>query len=126
MSAVAERLMQCSRGLSASDHGVNETKQVLSAISGAVFIVLNRCFVTFGGVKMHVVFGEESFIVFEFNIQERSTAVAEGHSTAVAVGVVNVMPLVSNLPRWLMDAMSESVHMHRVRCFTGILGVQKR
>ena len=70
-----------------------------------------------------MVSGDESFIVFDFNIQERSTAVAEGHSTAVAVGVVIVRPLLSNLPRWLMDAMSESVRTHRVRCFTGIFGV---
>ena len=124
MSAAAERLMQSSRGSSASNHGLNETKEVISVTSSAaVFIVLNRSFVTFGDVKKHVVCGDAFFIVFEFNIQERSTAVAEGHSTAVAVGVVIVRPCLSNLPRWLMDVMSESVRTHRVRCFTGIFGV---
>ena len=86
-------------------------------------VVLLRRQTTAAGVRQILTFDDMCFAIVHVNIHARSTAVAQGHSTAIAVGVVHVMPAVSHLPPWLMNAMYESVHGHGVRCFTGTWGI---
>lgn len=49
-----------------------------------------------------------------------------GRSTALAVGVVHVLPQLRKMPEWLMTKMYDSVYSHRVRCFTGTFGLDAK
>ena len=128
-SAVAEWLQNCGRAESASFHVLLESKRVIY-ITARVFMVLLRRHVEITAVRQALAVEEIDFAVVEIKIYQRSTASVQGGSTAVAgrrtavaVGIVHVMPSVSTLPEWLMNAMYESVHVHVVRCFTGTFGV---
>ena len=116
--------MECAREASAELQELLNYKRVVY-VTPRIFIVLMRRHVTLIAVKQVINCDEIIFAVAEINIH--GTASVHGRSTAVAAGVVHVLPqLPQQLPTWLMDKMYESVNKYRVRCFTGTFGLDAR
>ena len=93
-------------------------------------MVLLRRHVENIAVRQALTVEEIDFAVVDIWIYQRSTASVQGGSTAVAgrrtavaVGIVHVMPqLLMKLPEWLMKERKNSVQLHSARCLTGTFG----
>ena len=125
-SAVAEWLMQCTREASGREQQELLRQKQVVFVTPRVFIVLGKQRVELKDLKQ--VFNCDSmiFAVAEITIHERSATCMHGRSTALAVGVVHVLPQLRKMPEWLMTKMYDSVYSYRVRCFTGTFGLDAK